>query len=186
MIIQFHTRNLDFKLYQKMILNYIYDHYRFDDFKRLQIQDNWNLQIYSTEKFDFEFYGQYRRKELSNGIPHGVTGQGEITCYVIDSKNDLIRIQNMTMICHELAHMILKVYYPERLVRQRHDDFYHVKNTTRQFFSSEVHDRTQESKFRQFETWHKVKKFKFLGVDISDITNSRGENKIGFEKEILD
>ena len=84
----------------------------------------------------------------------------------------------MSVICHELAHMILMVYYPDKLTTQRFDDFYGKAGDQRKFFSSEVHDRVTEGRVKQFKIktgWRK--QVSFVGVDISDITNSRSEEK---------
>ena len=174
MEILFETKNLDQKLYQKMILHYIYEHYHYKDYERLRAQDTWKIIIKDVKMFDQSFYHGANQDNLDYSIPHGVTGLGDITCYLIDSKNPLVRLQNMSVICHELAHMILMIYYPDAITKQRYDDFYGKAGTDRKFFSSEVHDRVAEGRVKQFS--YPLKRFqrvKYVGVDIADLTNGR-------------
>jgi hypothetical protein len=179
MEINFETKHLDKKLYQRMILHYIYEHYSYTDHTRLIAQDKWKIIIKPVTAFDNSFYHGSNTDTLDYSIPHGVTGLGDITCYLTDSSNPLIRLQNMSVICHELAHMILMIYYPDAITKQRYDDFYGKAGTDRKFFSSEVHDRVAEGRVKQFT--YPLKRFqriKYVGVDISDLTNSRKERRI--------
>jgi hypothetical protein len=123
--------------------------------------------------FDSSFY-HGSSDSLDYSIPHGVTGLGEITCYLTDSTNSLIRLQNMSVICHELAHMILMIYYPDKITQQRYNDFYGKAGTDRKFFSSEVHDRAAEGRVKQFTyPLSRFRRIKYVGIDIEDITNGR-------------
>jgi len=172
MNIIFQTKNIDSKFYEKCILRYIYDH--FDTKKEnwpLFIQlDQWKIIIKSLDDFDFSFYDNYRRDELSSNMAHGVTGINEIVCYIHDIKNDFYTLQNLTVIAHELGHMILKIIYPDRITEQRHDDFYGKAGYNRKFFSSEIHDRLIEGKTRKIELkLSPFKKYFFYGVDILDL-----------------
>ena len=45
MIIKYTTKNINQKLYSRGILNYIYEHYNYRDFKRLMLQDKWEIII---------------------------------------------------------------------------------------------------------------------------------------------
>ena len=45
MKINFTTEKIDRKLYEKSILTYIYDHYYFKDYHKIQIQDLWEINI---------------------------------------------------------------------------------------------------------------------------------------------
>lgn len=173
------TYNIDKSLYEKLILGYIYDHYHYKDYKKYQIQDNWTITIKRVQDFDRGFYSlSGKTDDLDYSIPHGVTGQRTVICYITDSDNPLILLQNMTVICHELAHMILMVYYPDKITLQRYDDFYGKTGTQRKFFSSEVHDRLAEGKIRTLSRRLGFRKtIRYVGVDITDITNSRNEDK---------
>ena len=86
----------------------------------------------------------------------------------------------MTVICHELAHMILQVYYPDKLTTQRYDDFYGKAGDQRKFFSSEIHDRLAEGMIKQYEVPSRIRrKLKYIGIDISDLTNGRNDDRLG-------
>lgn len=174
MQINFETKHLDEKLYQKLILHYIYEHYNYKDYPRLREQDSWKITLVSTKDFDRSFYSGVPNDQLDYSIPHGVTGKGDVICYLTDSNNPLILLQNMNVICHELAHMILMVYYPNKLTTQRFDDYYGKAGDQRKFFSSEVHDRVTEGRVKQFKYPKGFRRYlTYVGVDISDITNSR-------------
>ena len=136
-----------------------------------------NIEIKPTTDYDHSFYStDPRADELDFSIPHGVTGREKIICYVTDSDNYLITLQNMSVICHELAHMILMVYYPDKIVKMRYNDFHGKAGDDRKFFSSEVHDRVSEGRIKQFRyPISRWKKITFVGIDISDITHSRGK-----------
>ena len=112
MKINFTTNNIDQKLYEKSALTYIYDHYLFDDYSRIMQQDKWEINVRKLTDFQWNFYDK-EIKNLSKGIPHGVTGDNVIQCYVNYENNRMYYMQNMMVICHELSHMILKIYYPK-------------------------------------------------------------------------
>ena len=179
MIIKYTTENINKKLYSRGILNYIYEHYNHKDYIRLMEQDKWEIIVSPVSEAKPQFYTSDERTLLSGRIPHGVTGNNKINVYVLDIDNYYIMLQNFTAIYHECAHMILKIYYPHVQVRQRTSDFYSIKGNKRKFFSSEVHDRSAEGRFRQI----KVKKgrlgrmggssLNLIGIDITDLTNSR-------------
>ncbi|MBC8430230.1 MAG: hypothetical protein H8D92_02400 [Pelagibacteraceae bacterium] len=179
MEIAFETKHLDKNLYSRMILHYIYEHYSYTDHERLREQDKWKINIKDVKSFDNTFYNGSNTDNLDYSIPHGVTGLGDVTCYLTDSTNPLVRLQNMSVICHELAHMILMIYYPDAITKQRYDDFYGKTGTDRKFFSSEVHDRVAEGRVKQFKyPLNRFRRIKYVGVDIEDITNSRKVRRI--------
>ena len=143
-------------------------------------QDKWIINIKRTDEYDPNFYSRDPRSaELDFSIPHGITGKGTITCYITDMKNNMITMQNMTVICHELAHMILMIYYPDKVVDMRYNDFHGKAGDPRKFFSCEVHDRVTEGRVKQFAyKLSRFKRFRFIGIDIEDITNSRNVERI--------
>ncbi len=175
MNIEFTTDNIDKRLYEKLILFYIYEHYHFLDHPRLLLQDKWEIIIKKTSQYDPTFYSNDPRlEELDFSIPHGVTSREKIICYVQDNPNSLYTTQNMSVICHELAHMILMVYFPDKITTMRHNDLHGRAGDKRKFFSSEVHDRQAEGRTKIFK--RKISRFKtinFIGIDISDLTNNR-------------
>ena len=86
MKIIFTTKNIDRKLYEKLTLKYIYEHYYPTDYGRYIEQDKWTIEIKPTTDYDTSFYANdSRAEELDFSIPHGVTGKGNIICYVSDS-----------------------------------------------------------------------------------------------------
>jgi len=88
-IISENLTEIDRKLYQKMIYNYIYEHYYYKDYERLQKQDRWKIEIKSTSEYDTSFYSSDpRAEELDFSIPHGVTGNGDLICYITNSGNN--------------------------------------------------------------------------------------------------
>jgi hypothetical protein len=172
--IKFTTKNVDTKLYEKLILQYIYEHYYYKDYKRYMLQDKWVIEIKPTTDYNGSYSNDPRFEELDFSIPHGITGRGNIVCYVTDSNNSLIMLQNMSVICHELAHMILQIYYPDKIVKMRHNDFHGKAGDSRKFFSSEVHDRVAEGRFKEFKyPVSRWRKRSFIGVDIEDLCNTR-------------
>lgn len=163
---------IDQKFYEKCILNYIYQHYKpqKDNFDKYVRQDKWKIDIYNLDLFDDDFYTKEQKLDLSTGIPHGVTGKNIVKCYIIDNKNDLFTIQNFSVICHELAHMILYNIYGNQRGILRHSDFYSRKGDSKNFASQEVHDRIFERKLRTVSIYrNRFKKFRFIGVDILDL-----------------
>ena len=175
MKINFTTQKIERKLYEKSILTYIYDHYLFNDHKRIMEQDKWEINIRTLADFKWNFYDK-NIKNLSKKMPHGVTGNNVIECYVSDENNRMYYLQNMMVICHELSHMILKIYYPQIRGTLTHDDTWGKSGEERNFFSTEIHNRVYEGKTRKLTTWHDNKEFFFYGVDIEDLTNKRNIN----------
>ena len=55
MEIKFTTKNIDTKLYEKLILMYIYEHYYPTDYKRYMLQDKWVIEIKPTTDYDTTF-----------------------------------------------------------------------------------------------------------------------------------
>jgi len=173
MQIIFETKNLNKKLYEKCILKYVYDHFnpKKENWHFYETLSKWKIILKPLSNFDFSFYDNYRRDELSSDMAHGVTGINEIICYIHDIKNDFYTLQNLSVITHELGHMVLMVIYPNEKSIQRHDDFYGKKDNSRKFFSSEIHDRLIEGKTRKIELKLSLfKRFYFFGVDIMDLS----------------
>jgi hypothetical protein len=139
-LFNFTTSVIERKLYEKSILTYIYDHYLFNDHKRIMEQDKWEINIRTLKDFNWNFYDK-NIKNLSKKMPHGVTGNNTVDCYVTDESNRMYYLQNMMVICHELSHMILKIYYPDSKGTLEKDDTYGKAGSVRNFFSTEIHNR---------------------------------------------
>jgi hypothetical protein len=175
MKINFTTSKIERKLYEKSILTYIYDHYLFTDQKRVMEQDKWEINIRTLADFKWNFYDR-KIKNLSKKMPHGVTGKYVIECYVNDENNRMYYLQNMMVICHELSHMILKIYYPTLRGSLTYDDTWGKAGDERNFFSTEIHNRVYEGRTKKFKTFHLSNEYYFYGVDIEDLTNQRNLN----------
>lgn len=179
MYITFQTKNIPKKIYEKSILQFIYEHYHHKDYLRYMIQDKWKIEIMPVSKANTSFYSEEEKKSLSPQIPHGVTGMNVVKCYILDVNNNMIMLQNFSAIFHELAHMILKIYYPVRISHQRHDDFYSKRGNKRNYFSSEIHDRAIEGKYRQIKIVTGFRKsITLICLDITDLTNTRNKKII--------
>ena len=164
--------NINKKLYEKCILGYIYEHYKWNgkNYSQYLKQAQWKINIINLDNFDESFYTKEQMVNLSSGIPHGVTGKNVVKCYVIDNTNDMFTIQNFSAICHELAHMILYNYYGSARGVLRHSDFYNKKGDSKNFASQEVHDRVRERNLRTITIYRsRFRKFRFIGVDILDL-----------------
>ena len=172
MKINFTTEKIDRKLYEKSILTYIYDHYYFKDYHKIQIQDEWEINVRKLADFKWNFYDK-EIKNLSKKMPHGVTGDNVIQCYATDENNRMYYLQNMMVIAHELSHMILKIYYPNVRGTLEYNDLWGKAGEERNFFSTEIHNRAFEGRTKRFTTWHNNSEYYFYGVDIDDLTNGR-------------
>ena len=175
MNIEFTTNKVETKLYEKSILTYVYDHYFYKDYERIMNQNKWDITVRKLEDFKWNFYDK-EIKNLSKKIPHGVTGDNVIQCYVTDETNRMYYLQNMMVICHELSHKILKIYYPDIRGTLNHDDLWGKAGDERNFFSTEIHNRVFEGQTRKFNVWHNGVKYFFYGVDIDDLTNKRNRD----------
>ena len=175
MKINFTTSKIERKLYEKSILTYIYDHYLFNDQKRIMEQDKWEINIRTLTDFNWNFYDK-KIKNLSKKMPHGITGKYVIDCYVNDENNRMYYLQNMMVICHELSHMILKIYYPTLRGALNYDDMWGKAGDIRNFFSTEIHNRVHEGKTKKFKAFHLNNEYYFYGIDIKDLTNQRNLN----------
>ena len=131
MKINFTTKNINQRLYSRAILNYIYEHYHYSDYQRLMKQDKWTINIYPVSQANPNAYTTEEKKKLHPEIPHGVTEMDNIKCYILDIDNPMITLQNFSAIYHECAHMILKIYYPTKIVSQRNSDFWGIKGNKR-------------------------------------------------------
>ena len=172
MRINFTTGHIEKKLYEKSILTYIYDHYLYNDNNKLMEQDKWEINIRTLADFSWNFYDK-ELKNLSTKMPHGVTGDNVVDCYVTDETNRMYYLQNMMVICHELSHMILKIYYPSVKGTLNHNDMWGKTGQVRNFFSTEIHNRVYDGKTMKFNTIHNGTEYYFYGVDINDLTNKR-------------
>ena len=84
MNIEFTTEKINEKLYEQLILFYIYEHYNYKDYPRLLAQDKWEIVIKKTSDYDSTYYSNDpRSEELDFSIPHGVTMREKIICDIM-------------------------------------------------------------------------------------------------------
>ena len=152
MNIVFQTKNIDTKLYERAILGYITGHFYHADYDKFVEMNRWTITIKPVEdapRSDLEG----GTGTLNFGIPHGVTGQRVVTIYVNDKAGDMFFLQNFRTISHELAHMVLMIFYPKHRSRRRHPDFWAEAGDEANFYTTEVHDREFEGKIRTMYVW---------------------------------
>lgn len=189
--IEFHTEKIDRKKYEAAILEYLFSHVNRNDLDKAHKINQWTIKILPVSMIvnNKDFVGI--SGTLGGGIPHGVTNANTKMCkiFVNDMKGDLILQQNFMTISHELAHMILSIYYPFRRSRYRYDDKSWGKaGAEGNFFTVEVHDREKEMVTKK--KWIRiiwVWKRNFLGrgigkvylpcFDILDLTDTRLEDR---------
>ena len=81
MKINFTTETIDRKLYEKSILTYIYDHYLFNDYRRLVEQDKWEINVRTLKDFNWNFYDK-NIKNLSKNILREVGEQEDCDVFL--------------------------------------------------------------------------------------------------------
>lgn len=180
MKIAFSTKNLDKTFYRQMILQYIADHmvskgakHYFDKYK-----DSWSIFIYPVAEWDGHLAGGTSVGTTNRGIPHGVTGEGIIKIYVIDtSDKGLMAIQNFAPIFHEVAHMLLIMMMRGQRGIFRNDDLSgNKKGMDANISTQEVHDRQMERNFYQVKayinvgSWWRVRwqPYTAIGINLKD------------------
>ena len=112
MNIEFTTDKIDKKLYEQLILFYIYEHYNYKDHKRLLKQDKWEIVIKKTSDYDVSFYSNDpRAEELDFSIPDGVTMKEKIICYIEDNKNSFASYGQLVVKPIQGLHLLAKYDY---------------------------------------------------------------------------
>lgn len=172
--INFYTKNLDKRKYTDAILEFIYSHVNRDDLEKAVEFNRWIIEILPTEKSDFDYSGVQGEGSLNTGIPHGVTNPDIrlVTCFVNDFKGDLVLQQNFkTSIGHELAHMILAVYFRGRRIRAKYSDRSYTRaGMDGNYYTVMVHDReTEYSLFKNWKRVFKIWKWNIFGYHIGSI-----------------
>lgn len=181
MKIDFHTKNLDQTFYRQMILQYIADHISISTmgFSRFKVfHEDWRIKIYPVEAWDGNLQGGTSVGTTNKGIPHGVTGEGIVKVYVVDSDDKgLMAIQNFAPIFHEVAHMLLIIMLRgHRGVFRNNDLSGNKKGMDANVSTQEVHDRQMEGKLYHVQThvnfgsWLKRQWLPYtaIGIDLRD------------------
>jgi len=187
--IQFETEKLDKNLLESLILEYLFSHVNRDDLDKATKLNLWTVKILPVSMIVNDKDWKGVNGKVSGGIPHGVTDVEHKVCkiWVNDIKNDLIVLQNFMTISHELAHLLLSIFYPNKLGTYRYDDkSWGRAGKQAKFFVTEVHDREHEmsveGKWIRRIIIHKnsflrIKSWSVPCFDITDLTDTRKENR---------
>lgn len=186
MKIVFHTDNLDKVFYSQIIHTYLsqlifanallYEKYKKD-------RDRWRVHIYPTKDWKGIDGRSGNTGTLNPNIPHGLTGDGVVECFILDvNDKGLTSLQNFSAILHEVAHMYLIITMRgERGVLRNDDLGGNRKGKSLNVSTQEVHDRQQEGKFYQIQTWintgswikKKWTRYTFVGLDFRDFLGAK-------------
>jgi hypothetical protein len=185
--IHFFTKHLDRTLYRQAILKYISEHFQANEDAQWDELRRWEIYVEPFDKSDGR-YDDGLNGKFPSGIPHGVTGQRVVKVFVEDKQDDLffkIRV-NFKMISHELAHMTLKIKFPDRKGTLKYDEIsdgtgWGRRGEVRNFFSVEIHNREWETRqgianwirdmtvyVKSGQRWRPIP---LRVVDISDLTS---------------
>ena len=154
---------IDKKLMRKAIWkNFLYYRYK-KDRQLLDEIRKWNIQIYPVNhsKASTQFFSHILGK-MSKNIPWGHTGKYVLTLFINDIKGDMIFLQNMKMISHEIAHAVLANYY----------------NWDSKKFVKIVHDAQLNSQIIIIYVYHRLRKKRFVILDISNFTDQINKNNL--------
>lgn len=180
MKIVFHTQNIDQTFYRQIIHHYILDHLiNSESFKRYkEFRDSWEVHIYPSKDWEGIDGRSDNTGTLNPLIPHGVTGEGIVKTYIIDSPDKgLTSIQNFSAILHEVAHMLLIIMTRGKRGILRNDDLSgNKKGKELNVSTQEVHDRQMEGKTYQVKTYvnfgnwliRKWQRYSCIGIDLRD------------------
>jgi hypothetical protein len=148
--LHFFTDNLDDRKYTDAILEYMFGHIRKKELYPFAVEMNkWTINIFPTKVSDYNFGVVNNNAKLNTGVPHGLTNKGTKTVdvWVSDKDGVYAMLQNFVTISHELAHLVMIVFFPTTRSQYRHDDkSYGKKGQMGNFSTTEVHDREKEWK----------------------------------------
>ena len=148
MKIEFETSRLNRTFYRQAITKYVSRHFSPSQKEQLNELKKWIINIRPVEaatgSFQAGLVGSF-----ATGIPHGNTGKQVVNMYLNDKGGDLYFRMNFRQLSHELAHMILKIKYPNRYGTLKFNEKlegvgWGKKGESRKFFSVEVHNREWE------------------------------------------
>jgi hypothetical protein len=181
MKIEFYTKQIDETFYRQIIQQYIADHLTQSSmaFNRYnQYHDDWTINVKPVEDWDGTLRGGGETGTLNGMIPHGVTGEGIVTVYVVDSADKgLMAIQNFGAVLHEVAHMLLIILMRgQRGIFRNNDLSGNKKGMDANISTQEVHDRQMEGNTYQvrgyvnFGNWliRNWVPYTAIGIDLRD------------------
>ena len=178
----------DALVYESGIIEYVFGSIYHKDTAKINEVNRWTVELRHTSESNLAVFSALTTEKLSQGIPHGITipTDRRVVCFIPSGSGDLRIIESLQVIYHELAHMLLYLYYKNRRANRRHQDKNAKAGTEGAFLTTEVHDRVFEKKLRNIIFYRNIiqsgkrKKAKFVtrGLDISDITDSRTTDKV--------
>ena len=181
MKVVFHTDNIDETFYRQIIHHYLGDLImsNSDLYKRYkEYRNDWVVHIYPSKDWKGIDGRVANTGTLNSLIPHGVTGEGIVKCYIIDvDDKGLTSLQNLSAILHEVAHMYLIIVMRGVRGTFRNNDLSGNKRGAEANVSTqEVHDRQMEGKLYQIRTWintgtwfrRKWTRYTCIGIDLRD------------------
>jgi len=183
MKITFFTTELDETFYRSVIHNYmiksLFANKASETFKILKkYRDDWEIQIRPVSDWNEEDFRTGDTGVLNSMIPHGMTGEGIVKCYVNDVKDKgLFALQNLSSIYHEVAHMMMIMLFRGKRGTFRNDDLGgNKKGSQANVSTQEVHDLALEGHNFIFTTYVNVGNWIFrkwipfssVGIDIRD------------------
>jgi hypothetical protein len=171
--INFFTKHLDERKYTDAILEYMFSHIRKKELYPFAVEMNeWTINIRPTTTSDYDFGNVNNDGKLNRGIPHGLTNKGTkvVDVWVSDGRGIYSMLQNFITISHELAHLVLIVFFPTSRSMYRHQDKSWGKaGAIGNFSTTEVHDREHESEFDTFRRFITIFKWNIFGRNIGRI-----------------
>ena len=183
MKITFFTTELDETFYRQMVHEYILKTFvgsgkmsAFNKYKKFR--NDWEIQIRPHTDWDGGDFRIGNTGQLNGRIPHGLTGEGIVKVYVIDTKDKgLFALQNFSAIFHEVAHMLMIILFRGKRGTFRNDDLGgNKKGAEANVSTQEVHDLAMEGHNFIFVAWinfgswifRKWRPFSAVGIDIRD------------------
>lgn len=169
--LHFFTDNLDDRKYTDAILEYMFSHIRKKELYPFAVEMNkWTINIFPTKVSDYNFGVVNNNAKLNTGVPHGLTNKGTKTVdvWVSDKDGVYAMLQNFVTISHELAHLVMIVFFPTTRSQYRHDDkSYGKKGQMGNFSTTEVHDREKE--WKDWKRYVSIFRWNLFGRNIGRI-----------------
>lgn len=178
----------DATVYQRGILEYVFGSIYYKDMAKITEVNKWTIELRHTSESDLAVFKALTTEKLNQGIPHGITipTDKRVICFIPSGAGDMRIIESLQVIYHELAHMLLYLYYKNKKATRRHPDKNTSAGSEGAFLTTEVHDRVFEKKMRNVEFYRdvirdgKIKSVRFVsrGIDITDITDSTTVDRV--------
>ena len=178
----------DARVYEEGIIEYLFGSIYYKDTTKINEANRWTVELRHTSESDLTAFRALTTERLNQGIPHGITiaTDKRVICFIPSGSGDLRIIESLQVIYHELAHMLLFLYYKNKRASRRHNDKNARAGSDGAFMTTEVHDRVFERRLRNVTFYREViqggkrKRAKFVtrGIDITDITDSRSVDRV--------